>query len=115
MKQQLQKEKIAAAHFVLNKNANTNNVVNEKWLPIEEQIKYSPAVMGFKAICVENVPNHLKLTQQVTSSRNVRSNNKGLIKIFAILNNNICFFIKQKLFGYSPSLVLLENIRKAFT
>ena len=88
MKQQLQKEKIAAAHFVLNKNANTNNVVNIKWLPIEEQIEYSPAVMGFKAICDENVPNHLKLTQQVTSSRNVRSNNKGLIKIFAILNKS---------------------------
>ena len=88
MKQQLQKEKIAAAHFVLNKNANTNNVVNIKWLPIEEQIEYSSAVMGFKAICDENAANHLKLTQQATSSRNVRSNNKGLIKIFAILNKS---------------------------
>ena len=79
MKQQLQKVQNAAAGFVLNKYANVNDVINTKWLPIEERIEYSLAVMGFKAMYDENVPNHLKLTQKVASTRNLRSNNKGIL------------------------------------
>ena len=56
MKQQLQKVQNAGTGFVLNKRY-------KRWLPIKERIEYSLAVMGFKAICDENVPNHLKLTQ----------------------------------------------------
>ena len=59
MKQQLhQKVQNAAAGFVLNKYANINDFINMKWLPIEERIEYSLAVMRFKAIFDENVPNH---------------------------------------------------------
>ena len=64
MKQQLQKVQDAAAGFVLNEYPNINDVINIKWLPIEERIEYSLAVMGFKAICDEHVPNHFKLTQK---------------------------------------------------
>ena len=64
MKQQLQKVQNAAAGFVLNEYPNINDVINIKWLPIEERIEYSLAVMGFKAICDEPVPNHFKLTQK---------------------------------------------------
>ena len=56
MKQQLQKVQYPAAGFVLNKYANVNDVINIKWLPIEEQIEYSPAVMGFKAISTRIFP-----------------------------------------------------------
>ena len=78
-KQQLQKVKNAAADFVLNTYANINDVINIKWLPIEKRLEYSLAVMGFKAICNENLANHLKLTLQVASTRNLQSNNKGIL------------------------------------
>ena len=35
--------------------------------------------MGFKTIYDDNVPNHLKLTQKVACTRNLRSNNKGIL------------------------------------
>ena len=79
MKQQLQKVQNAAVGFVLNKYANINDAINIKWLPIEEQIEYSLAIMGFKAIYDENIPNYLKLTQKVASTRNLRSNDKGIL------------------------------------
>ena len=47
MKQQLQKLQNAAAGFVLTKYASINDVINIKWLLIEERIEYSLAVMGF--------------------------------------------------------------------
>ena len=37
------------------------------------------AVMGFKAIFDEIVPNHLKLTEKVAKTCNLRSNNKGIL------------------------------------
>ena len=79
MKQQLQKVQNAAAGFGLNKYANINDLINIKWLPIKERIEYSLAVMGFKAICDENIPNHLKLPQKVASTRNLRYNYKGIL------------------------------------
>ena len=68
-----------AAGFVLNKYVNVNDLINIKWLPIKERIGYSLTVMGFKAICDENVPKHLKLTQKVASTRNLRSNSKPIL------------------------------------
>ena len=35
--------------------------------------------MGFKATTDKNVSNRLKLTEKVVSTRNVRSNNKGVL------------------------------------
>ena len=70
----------AAAGFVLNKYANISDVINKKWLLVEEPIEYSLAMLGFEAIYDENAPNHLKLTQKVASTRNLRSNNKEIIK-----------------------------------
>ena len=58
---------------------NINDVINIKWLPIEGRIEYFLAVVGFKPICDENVPSHLKLTQKVASNLNLRSNNKGVL------------------------------------
>ena len=78
MKQQFQKVQNTAAGFVLNKYANINDVINTKWLPIEERIEYSLVVMRFRAIYDKNAPNHLKLTQTVASTRNLRSNNKEI-------------------------------------
>ena len=75
---QLQKVQNAAADFVLNKYANMKDVINVKWLPIEEQIEYSLAIMGFKAIYDENVTNLLKLMQKVASTYNLRRN-KGTV------------------------------------
>ena len=64
MKQQLQKVQNAAAGLVLNKYANINDVINMKWLLMEEQIEeYSLTVKGVKASNDGNVPTHLKLTQ----------------------------------------------------
>ena len=63
----------------LNKYANRNNVINIKWFSIEERIEYSLAVIGFEAICDENVPNHLKSTQKVACTRNLQSNNKVIL------------------------------------
>ena len=64
MKQQLQKVQNAAADLVLNKYANINDVINMKWLLMEEQIEeYSLTVKGVKGINDGNVPTHLKLTQ----------------------------------------------------
>ena len=79
MKQQLQKVQNAAACFVLSKYANINDVISIKWLPIEGRIEYFLAVVGFKPICDKNVPSHLKLTQKVASTLNLRSNNKGVL------------------------------------
>ena len=56
-----------------------NDVINIKWLPIEKPIKYSLALTGVKANYDESVPNHLKLTQKVASTRNLRSSNKGIL------------------------------------
>ena len=50
MKQQLQRLQNAAAGFILNKYANINDAINKKWLPKEERIEYSLAIMRFKAI-----------------------------------------------------------------
>ena len=69
MKQQLQRVQNTAAGFVLNKYASINDVINIKWLPIEE--RNSLTVMGFKAIFNENVPSHLKLMQKVANTRNL--------------------------------------------
>ena len=76
-------ESTTGTGFFLNKDASINDVINIKWLSIEEQIEYSLAVMRFKAIYDENDPNSLKLTQKVASTRNLRSNNKG-----ALINAN---------------------------
>ena len=73
MKHQLQKVQNTAVGFVLNKYA---NIYDRR---IEERIKYSLPVMGFKQICDENVPNHLKLTQKIASTRDLRSNKKGIL------------------------------------
>ena len=35
--------------------------------------------MGFKVICDENVSNHFKLKQKVACTRNLRSNNNGIL------------------------------------
>ena len=35
--------------------------------------------MGFKAISDEDISNHLKVTQNVASNRNLRSNNKWIL------------------------------------
>ena len=35
--------------------------------------------MGFEAICDETVPNDLKSMQKVASTRNLQSNNKGIL------------------------------------
>ena len=59
---QLQKVQHAAAGFVLKNYTNINDVINIKWLPIEERIEHSLAIMRFKAIYDENVPNHFILT-----------------------------------------------------
>ena len=77
--QQLQKVQNAAAGLVLNKYPNINDATNIKWLPIEEGIEYSLAMTTVKAICDENVPNHLKLPQKLATTRNLRSNNKGIL------------------------------------
>ena len=69
----------AAAGFALTKYVNINDVINIKWLPIEERIEYSVAVMGFTAMYHNNVPNHLKLMQKVASTRNLRNINKGIL------------------------------------
>ena len=61
MKQQLQKLQNAAAGFVLTKYASINDVINIKWLLIEERIEYSLAVMGFKAICNEKCSKLLEI------------------------------------------------------
>ena len=58
MKQQLQKVQNVAAGFVLNKCANINDVINIKWLPIEERIEFSLVVMNCKAIYDKNFRNH---------------------------------------------------------
>ena len=63
----------------LNKYSNRNNVINIKWFPIEKRIEYSLAIIGFEAICDENVPNHLKSTQKVACTRNLQSNNKVIL------------------------------------
>ena len=104
MKQQLQKVQNIAAGFVLNKYASINDVRNIKWLPIEE--RNSLTVMGIKVIFDENVPNHLKLTQKVASTPNLRSNNKGILinvnqqlKIFEKQNGNIFNKLPTKIFG----------------
>ena len=62
MKQHLQKVQNSSAGFALD---NINDIINIKWLPIEERIEYSLAVMRYKTIYDENVPNHLKLMQKV--------------------------------------------------
>ena len=62
MKQHLQKVQNSSAGFALD---NIYDIINIKWLPIEERIEYSLAVMGYKTIYDENVPNHLKLMQKV--------------------------------------------------
>ena len=48
--------------------------------------------MAFKAICDENVPNHLKLTQKVASTHNLRSNNKGIL---INVNQQLKTFVKR--------------------
>ena len=48
--------------------------------------------MGFKANCDENTPNHLKLIPKVASTRNLRSNNRG---IMITTNQQSKFFEKQ--------------------
>ena len=48
--------------------------------------------MEFKANCDENTPNHLKLIPKVASTRNLRSNNRGII---ITTNQQSKFFEKQ--------------------
>ena len=79
MKQQLQKVQNVSAGIILNKYANINDVLNTKWVPIEERTEQSRAIMGFKVIFDENVPNHLKSRQNLASTCNFRSNNKGIL------------------------------------
>ena len=72
----LQKVQNAAAGFVLRRHATTEDVIKLSWLPIQQRLEYSLAVLAYKSIngmCPENMNVRTKIDR-----RNLRSNQENV-------------------------------------
>ena len=79
----LQKIQNAAAGFVYKRHANIQDVLNLRWLPVEESIDSALAKAGHKAIHDENWPSYLRLSLVVPSTKHLRSMKDSSFKIDA--------------------------------
>ena len=77
--------------------------------------------MELKTICDENVLNHLKLTQQVASTSNLRSNNKGILinvnqqsKTFEKQTGNISNKLPTNIRSVETLSVFKTNVKNHF-
>ena len=73
----LQRVQTCAAGYVLGRYAKIRNVVDLKWLPVEESISFSLVKYAFQAMNNPVWPSYLPL-RTVERRRNLRSNDSGL-------------------------------------
>ena len=72
----LQRVQNAAAGFVQGRYANTENVLDIKWLPVNERIELSIAKFTFKSLHFDNWPSYLSVHVK-HHGRVLRSSNNG--------------------------------------
>lgn len=87
----LQKIQNAAAGFVLKRHANVQDVIDLKWLPVEESIDTALAKTAHNAIHNVNWPTYLRLTRAHVKNRNLRSAEDNKFNIDATGSLNGCF------------------------
>ena len=100
----LQRLQTCTAGYVTGKYAKSLDVINLKWLPVEENISFSLAKYAFKALHDQKWPSYLPITT-VERRRELRSNGTGL----SLQNGNQNTFQNQvaKTFNDLP-----KNIRE---
>ena len=79
MLKRLQRVQTCAASYVKGNYTNIQDVINLKWIPVEENINFNIAKLAFQALNDPGWPSYLPLATETRRRNNMRSEDNGVI------------------------------------